>query len=75
MDSFLLNAIEIDAARDCASCLCNYDSSPCDLCNRNVTAVVKAQAKKLLEYLISTSDLRTREKWLATFESMLKETE
>jgi hypothetical protein len=31
--------------------------------------------KKVLKYLVATADLRTREKWLATFETMLKQLE
>ena len=41
---------------------------------RDYQGAVEGQ-RKLLEYLKTTADLRTREKWLATFESMLKQIE
>jgi hypothetical protein len=37
--------------------------------------IAEAGQKKLLQYLVATADLRTRDKWLATFERMLKELE
>lgn len=41
---------------------------------RDYQGAVEGQ-RKLLEYLKATADLRTREKWLSTFEAMLKELE